>query len=213
MEVLLTGHLFAVVAKVWFHDNDREPRRIRADRRAAVASVPNVQHNAAKNYFLNADENRRTAAAIGAPHKRPQGGVVASKRRGGEAEAPNGTAAEIGGSRRWLRKHVAADKRQGGGARPAAAPAAAGRSRRSAPRVDSHRETSLRTSCGEGWVWPVAANKAAGRPQPQNKRIRAKLKGVTKSKLVKRTYRVQSVPQKYHGKWFMTGEKRNGVDQ
>ena len=30
-----------------------------------------------------------------------------------------------------------------------------------------------------------------------------------KSNLVKRTYRVQSVLQKYHGKWFMTGERKN----
>ena len=29
-----------------------------------------------------------------------------------------------------------------------------------------------------------------------------------KSKLVKRTYRVQSVLQKYNGKWFMTGERK-----
>ena len=29
-----------------------------------------------------------------------------------------------------------------------------------------------------------------------------------KSKLVKRTYRVQSILQKYHGKWFMTGERK-----
>ena len=40
--------------------------------------------------------------------------------------------------------------------------------------------------------------------------IESKLKwgDKNKSKLVNMTYRVQSVLQKYHGKWFMTGERK-----
>ena len=157
----------------------RETRPTTADEDYGTAAATDVVRGVSPRMSSGERERRPAAvasvlaAAAAAAGGQTRGDAAADKWR------------EIGDPRRWLRRHVAADELQGGGGRGLPT-CLRPRDGRGDQRLAQMQMVTERRRCGQaagrGGAWTATANKAAGRLQPQNQKIRAKSKGATERK-------------------------------